>query len=225
MGKKLNPEEYIGKKYGKLTIVEYAGLNKHKRTQVKVRCDCGTEKILEIHRLISSHTTSCGCLKRSKRGFGSTKLCICYRDMLHRCYDLHNWAHCHYGRRGISVCEEWKNDFFTFQQWALNNGYNDGLTLDRIDVNGNYTPDNCRWVDRHVQAVNKRKNKNNISGYVGIGERTDNGTWRSRITVNNKVIMIGHFKTKKEALEARNKYILDNNLTEYQIQEWRDEDE
>lgn len=220
MAKKLNPQDYIGKKYGKLTIFECVGKDKHGWYLMKCKCDCGNESIVNIHRLRNNHTKSCGCNVKS-RGFRNNKLRKSYLDMINRCSNPKCSHYLEYGERGISICDEWKVNWESFKNWALKNGYVEGLTLDRIDVNGNYEPDNCRWVNMHVQAANKRISRNNRSKYCGVGQRTDNGKWRARIRLDYRLITLGCYATKKEAVEARNRFIIENNLTEYPIQEWK----
>ena len=138
---------YINKKSGK--IIGYL-----------CECDCHnkTHKIVSKYHLLSGHSTSCGCTRGRKHGQAHTKLYKTYYAMIKRCENKNYKQYKDYGGRGIKICEEWKNDFQSFYDWAVTNGYKDGLTLDRIDVNGDYKPDNCRWVTHLEQNLNKRNN-------------------------------------------------------------------
>lgn len=158
-----------------------------------------------------------GLTESSKESLIRKRLSNIYRKMKQRCYTKTNKDYYKYGGRGITICKEWLNDFDSFVDWALQNNYSDNLTLDRINVNKGYTPKNCRWADKHIQAINRRKQSNNTSGYIGV--KLHNGKWISEITINKKKIHIGSFDDPKSAMKARNKYIKDNNLTkEYPLQ-------
>ena len=160
-----------------------------------------------------------------KHDLTNTHLYDTWSHMKGRCENPKTVQYEYYGGRGIKVCDEWKNDFMAFYNWALSNGYKKELTIDRIDVNGNYCPENCRWVDIFQQASNKRKSIRNKSGYVGISySETEKRKkrWCSRISIKHKIIRLGWYFTQKEALEARNKYIIDNGL-DYPIQEYKGE--
>ena len=119
--------------------------------------------------LISHHTISCGCLHKEKstirlttHGLSKTKLYKIYTDIKYRCYNSNSTGYEDYGGRGIKVCNEWlnkDNGFINFYNWAINNGYRDDLTIDRINVNGNYEPSNCRWIPKEYQAENKRNSR------------------------------------------------------------------
>lgn len=155
-----------------------------------------------------------------------------YREIRHKFYEIKKRCYndkCNnyknYGGRGIKICNEWlgNNGIDKFIKWSVNNGWKKGLTIDRIDVNKNYSPDNCRWVDYHIQNTNKRKYKNNSTGYVGITKHSRSNGYRAKIGLHKKIIEIGSFKSKREALEARNQFIIENGLTEYKIQEWKGE--
>lgn len=95
-----------------------------------------------------------------KHGKRKTRLYSIYSHMKQRCYNKNDQAYKYYGRIGITICNEWLNDFMTFYDWSMSNGYNDTLTIDRIDVNKSYSPDNCRWVDMKTQQRNKKNNRN-----------------------------------------------------------------
>lgn len=128
------------------------------------QCDCGKQTIVEKYHITHSRIKSCGCYLEKRRKESHTKHLLCnsriykiWGDMKNRCSNPHNHAYKYYGTRGITFYSEWIN-FESFYNWALNNGYKDNLTLDRINYNGNYEPSNCRWVTKKVQARNTSKN-------------------------------------------------------------------
>lgn len=159
----------IGERFGYLTVLEF--FRKDGKWRCKCRCDCGTIKVIEKSSLQTGRTRSCGCYNKkrvhethSKGNFSNTRLYNTWVNMKARCYNKHNPQYKNYGGRGIAVCEEWKNGFLSFRSWALQNGWNEDhgkfeITLDRKDVNGNYTPNNCRWASQKEQANNQRRSR------------------------------------------------------------------
>lgn len=156
---------YIGYRIGKLVVVEYLGLNENKRNIWKCRCDCGNEKIYMTSQLTNGKTKSCGCshheIGKYLRKYNDRDRKLYYRWTLikQRCNNPNNKRYKDYGGRGITICNEWNNDFYSFRDWAISNGYEENLTIDRIDNNKGYSPDNCRWVTNKQQANNKRTNR------------------------------------------------------------------
>ena len=152
----------IGKKFGRLTILGLHHKNKNNRYYNCV-CDCGKNTIVSQAHLSSGHTKSCGCLaleniKKSsfKHGLIDTRLYSIFTNMKTRCYNKNNYKYNRYGGRGIIICEDWLNNFELFYNWAMLNGYKDNLTIDRIDCDGNYCPENCRWVSVSKNSKNKK---------------------------------------------------------------------
>lgn len=169
MPKKGYYEDLSGKRFGRIVAIEYAGQKGRRRTIWKCKCDCENIVYIDASHLKSGHTTSCGCKSKEiirfvnyKNGLSNSRLGRAYRNMLNRCYRPNNYEYHLYGGRGIRVCDEWTNKdtgFVEFCNWAIANGYSNNLTLDRVNINGNYEPSNCRWVDIFVQANNKRNTR------------------------------------------------------------------
>lgn len=150
-----------GNQYGLLTVLGEGERGKYGQKQWRCKCICGNEINVQTSYLKSGHTQSCGCLLKktiTKHGYTGTRVYSIWQNMKARCYQTSHKGYNLYGGRGITVCDEWKNDAKAFCDWAMNNGYSDELELDRIDNNGNYTPSNCRWVTHAENNRNKSTN-------------------------------------------------------------------
>lgn len=153
--------DLIGKKFGKLTPIEYVAGSKW-----KCICECGKECVVQTCKLNSRHTTSCGCVKKNNHfvhGKRKTRLYRIWANMKTRCLNPNDPHFERWGGRGITICQEWEHNFQAFYDWAISNGYSDDLSIDRIDVNGNYEPSNCRWATAKEQNNNKRNVKKVIN--------------------------------------------------------------
>lgn len=164
---KLN--DLSGKRFGHLVVI--------KRVEEKgypvfwlCKCDCGNTKAIAGKHLLDGSTSSCGCM-HYKYGHGKTetRLYHIWRTMKARCFDKNSCKYSRYGGRGITMSEEWKNSFMAFHDWAVSNGYNEELSIDRMDNNKGYFPDNCRWATAEEQA-------NNTSTNVIINHKGATGT-------------------------------------------------
>ena len=165
-------QDLTGQKFGKLTVISFSH-RENNRTYWKCKCDCGSIKIYRADFLKRSIAPSCGCSRKEKtriicrelgysrktHGLCNTRLYKIYHNMKDRCYRKSCKAYKDYGGRGIFICKEWLENFKMFYEWAINNGYEDNLTIDRKDNNLGYSPDNCRWITQKEQCLNRRCNK------------------------------------------------------------------
>ena len=160
---KLN--DLTNKRFGKLTVVERVKNDAHGKTCYLCKCLCGNYTITTYGNLKYNHTSSCGCNRKENKSIGErntthgsskTRLYRIWHTMKNRCYNCNSKRYNDYGSRGIEVCNEWLNDFSAFRDWSIQNGYQEHLTIDRINNDGNYEPNNCRWVSNVEQQNNKR---------------------------------------------------------------------
>ena len=156
-------------KFGKLTAIRRAE-NNGKQTVWECLCDCGNTVFVQTGHLRDGSIVSCGCYRKSnsiskatKHGKRYTKLYYVWLSMRQRCNNPKNKEYKHYGGRGIKVCNAW-NEYPIFEAWALANGYAEGLTIERLNVNGNYCPENCTWIPKSEQPKNTTRTLNNRKG-------------------------------------------------------------
>lgn len=156
-------ETMINRRFGRLLIVSYHGKNEHGGNLWKCQCDCGEETLSTTFILTSGNKKSCGCYRieasrvnNTTHGLTGTRLHDIWCGMRSRCFNPNDNIFVHYGGRGVSICEEWYNNFEAFYTWSMKNGYRDDLTIDRYpNQNGNYEPTNCRWTTMSEQVRNR----------------------------------------------------------------------
>ena len=199
-----------GQRFGRWIVVSQANdyiepkTGQH-RSRWNCKCDCENVRDVLANDLIRGKSKSCGCYKRqisrechTKHGLCRERVYKVYSGMITRCYNQNEKSYKYYGGRGITVCDEWKNDFKKFHDWAMANGYQDDLTIERIDVNGDYCPENCTWIPFSEQNRNKNDKTNGKVGFRGI-TITENKKYLVRINQ----IKIGRFDDLEKAIIAR----------------------
>lgn len=166
-------KDISGQKFGRLTAINCMGRKGHDRIWL-CKCECGNTREVKQSNLTSGHTKSCGCLRvettiqnHLTHGKTNTPIYNTYLSIKARCYNYNHTAYKNYGGRGITMCDEWKYNFQAFYKWAINNGYKEGLQIDRIDNNGNYEPSNCHFTTAKENSNNRRSNR-----YITIGNVT-----------------------------------------------------
>ena len=228
-------KDELSKELPKLILIEDLGTmfategSKHKRRFGLYKCGfCGTKFKANTNSVKNGNTKSCGCYNKRRvsetlktHGLIGTRLYRIWINIKTRTLNPKTRQFNDYGGRGITICDEWKNDFMPFYNWAMSKGYeeNKGLSIDRIDNDGNYCPENCRWTTRIVQGRNQRVYKNNTSGYKGVRFIKDRNKYGSYINVNKKGVFLGYFKTAVEGAIAYNNYIIENNLEGFILNE------
>ena len=202
------PLNLIGREFGRLTVVARAENNKSGQTRWECTCKCGNSVTISGTSLVSAKTKSCGCLNKEKagnlnrtHGLSKTKIYNSWRGMKERCINPNHSSFEIYGGRGITFDKKW-NTFEGFYE-DMGDSYQEGFELDRIDVNGNYCKENCRWSDQSEQCYNQRKRKDNSSGRTGVNWHVKNQKWTASIRVNNKIIYLGSFINFEDAVKAR----------------------
>jgi len=206
--------ELIGERFGRLLVIQKTQDNVNRPGEKRIaekwlcRCDCGTEREVFTVALLRKKepTLSCGCYTRDRitkqnitHGETYTRLFRTWSGMKTRCYNPMSDHWSDYGARGIKICDEWLNNFIVFRDWAMKNGYNDNLTIDRKDVDGDYTPENCRFANAKSQANNRRSNQ-----FLDIdGVKLTYTEWAQRLGAKDRDIINRRLKkgwTEKEAV-------------------------
>lgn len=200
--------DITGQRFGRLTVQEMSPSKSNGQIMWVCRCDCGNIITVLGNDLKRGHTKSCGCFRKestrtqnTKHGFRHTRIYKAWMNMKARCYILSSKDYKNYGGRGIAVCDEWRNDFKTFYDWSMANGYRDNLTIDRIDTNGGYCPENCRWVTLKTQANNTRRN--HFVEYKGKRHTLSEWSEITGIKAGTLWYRVTHGWTAEKALEVK----------------------
>ncbi len=207
--------DLTGQRFGRLLVLHME--EKRAKNGMKIYhclCDCGKEHYVTTNNLLNGSTNSCGCYRKEYvadknyvHGKSKTRLHGIWRGIKDRCLNQNNSRFNLYGGRGITICKEWKDDFQAFYDWSMKNGYADNLSIDRIDVNGNYEPSNCRWADDKTQANNKTTSvlltmngeTHTISEWAGI-------VGIDRKTISDRITRFGWSAEKALTVKARVTY-------------------
>ena len=203
--------------------------SKQKRRFGLYKCGfCGTNFKANTYDINRGDIKSCGCYHKRRasethktHGLSNTRLNRIWRDIKSRTLNSKYKDYLNYGGRGITIYDEWKNDFMSFYTWAMENGYeeNKGLSIDRIDNDGNYEPSNCRWATQTIQTRNQRIRKTNKTGYRGVSFVKAKNKYFACLFINKKSKSLGHFLTAVEGAIAYNNYIIENNLEGFILNE------
>lgn len=199
-----------GMKIGRWSVIQPVE-KRNNRAFWKCECDCGTVRDVVGKDLRNGKSTSCGCISAEKKaianyihGYTTGKISITYKtwaSMKERCTNPNNRVYSYYGGRGISVCERWFNSFTNFVE-DMGDRPSAEYSLDRIDVNGNYEPSNCRWATVSEQRINTRQRKSK-SGIRGVSRTPKGNSWTAVISFDNQTFRLGTFKKLEDAIEAR----------------------
>lgn len=199
--------DLTGNVYGRLTVIERAENYKH-YTCWLCKCECGNEAVVRSSDLRFNKTKSCGCLRKefaqklnNKHGKSKTTEFKIWKGINQRCNNKNNKSYEDYGGRGIKVCKRWSK----FENFLVDMGEMPPKkhSIERIDVNGDYEPSNCKWASVIEQSRNHRLQKNNSSGYKGISWDNESSKWVAYIGLNKKTIKLGRFLKKEDAIKAR----------------------
>ena len=201
MGRKVI--DLTGKRFVRLVVLFEDGRNKAGSARWLCLCDCGTIKSFNAYDLKRGDSTSCGCFQRENlitHGLSKHPLYNIWCNMISRCYKPKDAGYKNYGGRGISVCSEWHHDFTAFYHWGLSNGWEKGLTIDRIKNDGNYEPGNCQFISRGLNAVKQRALRStNTSGYKGVFWSKCSQKYQAQITISGESIYLGLFNNPRAA--------------------------
>jgi hypothetical protein len=207
----------LGQKFGKWTVIEFAG---YKVTSQKTgnrqafwvcECECGNYGEIasnNLKRRVSTQCTSCALVKH---GLSDHPLYRTWSMMIDRCYNPNCPHYRYYGGRGVRVCDRWLTGFDHFLA-DMGEKPSQAHTLDRVAINGNYEPSNCRWADRSTQNVNQRMKKTNKSGATGVNWHKASNKWVAQVCRGRKKVHIGLFDTVEAAKQARDKFLSENNM-------------
>ena len=206
-------KEEIGKKYARLTVIEVIRPKKGE-TKFRCKCDCGNEYIGTGRYIKYSNIVSCGCLSKEikEKAIKTKRLRGIYHGMKDRCYNKNAKAYKNYGGRGLKICDEWKNSFEKFYEWAIENGYDreapkGKFTIDRINNDGDYEPSNCRWISMQEQAKNKRRPQRKSKKYNIFNEKLNYKEIEERYGISQQLFKyrINKGMTYEEAVTTEKK--------------------